>query len=85
MKQRSLFSLYCIKILLIKVNTKLNTFWNTIHINSIGISYWKEFKKRRLWAHNPKVTGSSPVPATKHKTIKNNGLAFLNRFFLCLI
>ena len=33
-------------------------------------------------AHNPKVTGSSPVPATNDKVTYLNGLVLPNRFFM---
>jgi hypothetical protein len=33
-------------------------------------------------AHNPKVTGSSPVPATKYKVFKSNGLVYSKPFFM---
>ena len=38
---------------------------------------WLPFK-----AHNPKVTGSSPVLATKYKVLYINGLMLSNRFFM---
>jgi hypothetical protein len=39
-----------------------------------------EFDRRSN--HNPKVTGLSPVPATRYKVFKSYGLVFLNRFFM---
>ena len=37
------------------------------------------------WAHNPKVIGSSPVPATKKKAVRSNRTAFFYYHLIFLI
>jgi len=48
---------------------------------SLNFRFFVEFCHISVKAHNPKVTGSSPVPATKYKVFINNGLVFARPFF----
>ena len=40
-----------------------------------------DFQNAPEWTHNPKVAGSSPVPATKAKANKINGSCTHEPFF----